>query len=89
MNKPEPVIENEMDANIVNFDIYIYIYIYIYWLVGWVLRHISLCRLFIARPIFIQIINSISNNSVFRSETVSFQAIQFSKSTLFNCKYIV
>ena len=34
------------------------------WLVGWVLWHINLCRLFNAKSIFIQIISSISNNSV-------------------------
>ncbi len=34
------------------------------WLVVWVLGHINLCRLFNEKPIFIQIISSISNNSV-------------------------
>ena len=34
------------------------------WLVGWVLWHINLCRLFNAKSIFIQIISSILNNSV-------------------------
>ena len=34
------------------------------WLVVWVLWHINLCRLFNAKSIFIQIISSISNNSV-------------------------
>ena len=34
------------------------------WLVGWVLWHINLFRLFNAKSIFIQIISSISNNSV-------------------------
>ena len=33
-------------------------------LVGWVLWHINLCRLFNAKSTFIQIISSISNNSV-------------------------
>ena len=33
-------------------------------LVVWVLWHINLCRLFNAKSIFIQIINSISNNSI-------------------------
>ena len=33
-------------------------------LVGLGLWHINLCRLFNAKPIFIQIISSISNNSV-------------------------
>ena len=33
-------------------------------LVGWVLWHINLCSLFNAKYIFIQIINSISNNSL-------------------------
>ena len=41
---------------------------YICWLVGWlvgcVLWHINLCRSFNAKSIFIQIISSISNNSV-------------------------
>ena len=32
--------------------------------VGWVLWHINLCRLFDAKSIFIQIISFISNNSV-------------------------
>ena len=35
-----------------------------HWLVSWVWWHISLCRLFNAKSIFIQIICSISNNSV-------------------------
>ena len=29
------------------------------WLVGWILWHINLCRLFIAKSIFIRIISSI------------------------------
>ena len=33
-------------------------------MVGWVLWHINLCRLFNAKSIFLQIIWSISNNSV-------------------------
>ena len=33
-------------------------------LVGWVLWHINLCRLFNVKYIFIQIVSSISNNSV-------------------------
>ena len=33
-------------------------------MVGWVLEHINLCRLFNAKSIFIQINSSISNNSV-------------------------
>ena len=33
-------------------------------LVGWVLCHINLCKLFNAKSIFIQIISSISNNLV-------------------------
>ena len=37
--------------------------IFISWLVGF-LWHINLCRLFDAKSIFIQIISSISNNSV-------------------------
>ena len=35
-----------------------------WWLFSWVLWHINLCRLFNTKSIFIQIINSISNNSV-------------------------
>ena len=34
------------------------------WMVGWVLWRINLCRLFNAKSIFIQIVSSISNNSV-------------------------
>ena len=34
------------------------------WLVGSFLWHINLCRLFNAKSIFIQIVSSISNNSV-------------------------
>ena len=34
------------------------------WLVGCILRHINPCRLFNAKPIFIQMNSSISNNSV-------------------------
>ena len=34
------------------------------WLVGWVLRYINLCWLFNAKSIFMQIVWSISNNSV-------------------------
>ena len=34
------------------------------WLVVWVLWNINLCRLFNAKSIFMQIISSISNNSV-------------------------
>ena len=37
---------------------------------GWVLWHINLCRLFNAKSIFIQIISSISNNSVLHEYTV-------------------
>ena len=33
-------------------------------LVGWILWHINLCKLFNAESIFIQIVGSISNNSV-------------------------
>ena len=39
---------------------------------GWVLWHINLCRLFIAKFIFMQI--------------VLFQTIQYSMSTQFNCQ---
>ena len=56
-------------------------------MVSWVLWHIKLCRLFNAKSIFIQIISSISNNSVLHeyslSKTFLFQAIQFSISTDF------
>ena len=40
------------------------------WLVCWVLWHINLCRLFNAKSTFIQIISSISNNSVYHEYTV-------------------
>ena len=33
-------------------------------LVGWVLWHINLCRLFNANSIFIQIVSSVSKNSI-------------------------
>ena len=52
------------------------------WVV-WFLWHINLCRLFKAKSIFIQIISSISNNSIVHEYTVElsktflFQAIQF------------
>ena len=39
-------------------------------LVGWVLWHINLCRLFNAKSIFMQIISSILNNSVQYEYTV-------------------
>ena len=61
------------------------------WLVGWlILWHINLCRLFNAKSIFIQISNSISNNSVSvkqkytvqSSVTVLFQVILFSQTVL-------
>ena len=42
------------------------------WLVGWVLWHINLCRLFNAKSIFMQI--------------VLFQTIQLSMNTQFNCQ---
>ena len=44
------------------------------WLVVWVLWHINLYRLFNAKSIFIQIVNSL------------FQTIQFSMSIQFNCQ---
>ena len=48
--------------------------LYIYWmLVGWVLWHINVCRLFNAKSIFMKI--------------VVFQTIYFSISTQFKCKY--
>ena len=41
------------------------------WLAGWLdLWHINLCRLFNAKSIFMQIISSISNNSVLHKYTV-------------------
>ena len=46
---------------------------YASWLVGWVLWHINLCRLFNTKSIFMKI--------------VLFQTIQFSISTQFKCKY--
>ena len=55
-------------------------------LVGWVLCHINLHRLFNAKSIFIQTISSISNNSVkhksTQSKTFLFQAIQVSQTVL-------
>ena len=42
-------------------DIYMYIFGCLF---VWVLWHINLCRLFNAKSIFMQIVNSISNNSV-------------------------
>ena len=57
-------------------------------LLGWVSRHIKLCSLFNANPIFIQIIRFISNNSVYHdqtdqlSKTFLFQATQFSQTVL-------
>ena len=39
-------------------------YLFAGWLVGWFLLHINLCRLFNAKSIFMQVISSISNNSV-------------------------
>ena len=38
--------------------------------VGWVLWHINLCRLFNAKSIFMQIVSSISNNSVYHEYKV-------------------
>ena len=61
---------------------------YMSWLVGWILWHINLCRLFNAKSIFIQIISSISNNSVQHeytaqlSKTFLFQTIQFIQTVL-------
>ena len=43
------------------------------WLVGWILWHINLCRLFTAKSIFMKI--------------VPFRIIQFRISTPFKCKY--
>ena len=53
------------------------------WLIGWVLWYINLCGLFNSKSIFMQIISSISNNSVEHEYTVKlsktflFQDIQF------------
>ena len=52
------------------------------WLVVWVLWHINLCRLFIAKPIFIQIITSLSVYTVQLPKTFLFQATQFSQTVL-------
>ena len=59
------------------------------WLIVWILWHINLCRLFYAKFIFIQIINSIqtiqfSVSTVSTSKTALFQVIQFSIRTHFN-----
>ena len=43
------------------------------WLVVWVLWHINPCRLFNTISIFMQIVSSISNNSVKNGYTVQFQ----------------
>ena len=66
-------IKSDLDSYLLSY-MYTYIYIYIYMgrnikismicKVGWFLWHINLCRLFNAKSIFIQIISSISNNSV-------------------------
>ena len=62
--------------------------IFVGWLVGWILWHINLCRLFNAKSIFMQIVSSISNNSVLHeytvwlSKTFLFQAIQFIQTVL-------
>ena len=42
------------------------------WLVVWILGHLNPCRLFNTKSIFIQIISSISNNSVKHTKTVPF-----------------
>ena len=58
------------------------------WLVGWILWYITHCRLFNAKFIFVQLISSISNNSVYHeytvwlSKTFPFQAIQFNQTVL-------
>ena len=51
---------------------------------GWFLCHINHCRLFNAKSILIHINSSISNNSVYHTKAVLFQAIQFSISTQFS-----
>ena len=61
---------------------------YVGWLVSWVLWHINLCWLFNTKSIFIQINNTISNNSaehkyIFQlSKPFLFQAIQFAQTVL-------
>ena len=64
------------------------------WLVDWVLWHINLCRLFNAKSIFIYFCQNSCiyitiqfSVSSFTVKTVNFQAIQFSISTQFKCKY--
>ena len=52
--------KNKFDKNI--FSLYNLVKIHSGSLVGWILWHINLCRLFKAKSIFIQIISSISNN---------------------------
>ena len=57
-----------------NNDLFTHSYmVLIGWLVGWVLWHINLCRLFNAKSIFMKI--------------VLFQTIQFRISMEFKCKY--
>ena len=51
-------------AMILKSNIMAQMYFILIWLVAWVLSHINLCRLFNAKSIFIQIVCSISNNSV-------------------------
>ena len=54
-------------------------------LVGWVLLHINLCRLFNAKSIFKQIIGSISSLAQVHSlivKTFQIQAIQFSQTVV-------
>ena len=58
-------------------------------IVGWVLWHINLCRLFNTKTIFMQIVSSVLNDSSLAQvhslivKTVLIQLIQFSISTDF------
>ena len=51
------------------------------WLVGF-LWHINFRRLFNVKTIFMKIVSSISNNSIYLSKTFLFQAIQFIQTVL-------
>ena len=55
---------------------------------GLVLWHISHCRLFKSKSIFIHVNNLILKNSAYKNSSISvlFHAIQFSISTQFQCK---
>ena len=58
------------DCRHVHMYICIFVRMSICWLIVWVLWHINLCSLFNTKSIFIQIIISISNNSVYHKNTV-------------------